>query len=85
MKRHYNIIAGLAMIMAVMAGAYFNNNEFYYKQKRVSKIDYEYNSGDSDYYMKWKFNLGAAIAGGLATAGVGLLTIGVISRKQKTS
>lgn len=82
MKKHYNIIAGLAMLVGVIAGAYFNNNRYFEDGEEITIDRYERVSGNSDIRVEWNFNFGAALAGGVGAFGLGLLFIGLKSNKQ---
>lgn len=83
MKNAYNIIIGIAMLVAVASGCILNSNKYYYGLKEIPKEFYEAN--DSDYAVKYAFGFGSAFAGGTAAFGIGLLVLGIRNRKKGTT
>lgn len=70
MKNYYNIIFGLGLISAVLAGCYFNTNRYYYygvnENEEVYDTNYWYAKDDPEIRIHYQFNFQAAFAAGVS-------------------
>ncbi|ALJ00493.1 hypothetical protein [Rufibacter tibetensis] len=84
MVKRYNIILGLALLVAVGAGYYFNHNRYFHRTagEEITRTVYEALESKNDWRVEWHYNYDAGFTAGLSTLGIGLIFTGLISRKR---
>ncbi|WP_181306287.1 hypothetical protein [Rufibacter sp. XAAS-G3-1] len=84
MVKRYNIILGIALLVAVGAGYFFNKNRYFHTTtgEEISRTLYEDLEAKKDWQVEWHYNYEAGFTAGLSTLGLGLILTGLMSRKR---
>ncbi|GGK68885.1 hypothetical protein ACD591_17450 [Rufibacter glacialis] len=85
MVKRYNIILGIALLVAVGTGYFFNQNRYFHRTtgEEISKSVYQDLEAKKDWRVEWHYNYDAGFTGALTTLGIGLILSGLISRKRQ--
>ena len=84
MVKRYNIILGIALLVAVGAGYFFNHNRYFHRTtgEEITKTVYQDLEAKEDWRVEWHYNYDAGFTAGVSTIGVGLILTGLLSRKR---
>jgi hypothetical protein len=87
MRNRYNIILGIALLVAVGAGYFFNLNRYVHLATKEEISEEMYHNLDSrkNWRVEWHYNYEAGFTAALTTIGLGLLLTGLYSAKRKES
>lgn len=85
MSKRYNIILGIALLVAVGSGYFFNKNRYFHltSKEEISAKMYQDLDSKTDWRVEWHFNYEAGFTAALTTIGLGLLLTGLLSSKRK--
>jgi hypothetical protein len=84
MVKRYNIILGIALLVAVGAGYFFNHNRYFHQTtgEEITKTVYEALETKQDWQVEWHYNYDAGFTAGVSTLGIGLILSGLVNRKR---
>ncbi|WP_207430745.1 hypothetical protein [Sabulibacter ruber] len=85
MNKRYDILLGLALLIAVGTGYFFNQNRYFHTTtgEEISAAVYQNLETKEKWRVEWNFNYEAGLTAGIATLGIGLVLLGVLSKSRK--